>query len=124
MSRSSTAAILLFLALLAGAVGLVDSAREGAGDHLVLFAAVVVLGSALGFWTFVGNPTVTIRHDILRWATRRSQLTGERVDQIVGRAVDGYRALLEPADGEPASSDVRRGAAVPGGASEGDRDGG
>jgi hypothetical protein len=96
MSRSSTVAILLFLAVLASVVGLIDAALEGASDHLVLFTIIVLVVSALAVSTFLSNPTVAIRHDIRRWAARRSALTGERVDQIVGRAIDGYRSLLEP----------------------------
>lgn len=96
MSRRASTAVLLFVLVLTAGVGIADASLEGSGDHLVLFMVIGAAGLLLAVGTYASNPTIAVRRDLAHWATRRSQLTGEPVEQIIDRAVDGYRALLLP----------------------------
>lgn len=97
MSRRASTAVLLFVLVLTAGVGITDAALEGSGDHLALFMVIGAAALLLAFGTYVSNPTFAVRRDLARWVTTRAELTGEPVEQIVDRALDGYRALLLPA---------------------------
>lgn len=75
-----------FSLLIAG-VGVTDAALSREWDLLVL---VVVIGLAQ-LWTLaraVGSRvTVSLRPDLARWVTQRSQRTGEPATDVVDRAV-------------------------------------
>jgi len=96
MPRSLFTPILLAVLLLTTGVGVVDAALEGARDHLVIFSFALCLVVVLGVAFLLGHPWVPMRGDLVRWATRRAHLTGEPVEDIIDRAVAGYRSLLEP----------------------------
>ena len=102
MARTTIVKAALIGVLLTVTVGLVDSTLEGSRDHAVLFGVAVGLSPVVvpRFW--VGRPPASIRRDLLRWATERSQLTGEPVEHILDRSIAGYRALL---DEPPAAAD-------------------
>jgi hypothetical protein len=92
MGGTTIARPLLVLAVLAAAVGLVDAAVGGVGDHVVLFAVILVavtgsLTAALGRRT-----TLTVRADLGRWLQERAAAGGERPADVADRAIGAYRA--------------------------------
>lgn len=95
MTRSFTATSLLVVLLATTTLGLFDAWREGAGDHLVLFAVAAGLAIALVVGQLTGDPAVRLRRDLARWATRRAHLLGQTPEDVTNRAVAGYRALLD-----------------------------
>ena len=75
-----------FSLLIAG-VGVTDAALSRQWDLLVLF---VVIG-LVQLWTLVRTldkrVTISLRPDLARWVTQRSQRTGEPATDVVDRAV-------------------------------------
>lgn len=90
----SRTAVLLAVALVPAAVGLVDVLRDGGTDLVVVLVALLVLlvaalASALG-----DRRAVPLRPDLLDWLRLQSTATGEPVERLADRCVAAYRAEL------------------------------
>jgi hypothetical protein len=87
-------AVLLIVALVVAAVGLVDVVRSGDSDLvLVLTALATVLVAAL-ILSLSGRRAVELRPDLATWLRQQSAATGEPVERLADRCVAAYRAGL------------------------------
>ena len=86
--------VLLLVALLVAAVGLVDVVRSGGSDLAVLFAALLVLLAAALVTALRGRRSVELRPDLATWLREQSAATGEPVERLADRCVAAYRAGL------------------------------
>ncbi len=73
--------------LLIAGVGGVDAALGGNWDLFVLFGFVVVMQLWVLAKVLSNRVAVSLRPDLARWATQRSQRTGEPVTDVIDRAV-------------------------------------
>lgn len=87
-------AVLLVVALVVTAVGLVDVLRDGASDLTVVFAGLLLLQVAALATTLPGSRAVRLRPDLTAWLDRQAAATGEPVERLADRCVAAYRAGL------------------------------
>ncbi|SOC49585.1 hypothetical protein SAMN05660748_2313 [Blastococcus aggregatus] len=91
MSRT---AVLLAVALLPAAVGLVDVLRDGTSDLVVVLAATLLLLAAALASAVRDRHVVQLRPDLAAWLSARSAATGEPVERLADRCVAAYRSAL------------------------------
>jgi len=78
-------------------VGMADAAIGGVWDLFVLFTILAVVHIAALAVSGGNRVQVTLRPDLARWATQRSQRTGEPVDDVIDRAMAWYQqGLYQP----------------------------
>jgi hypothetical protein len=87
-------AVLLVIALLVTAVGLVDVVRDEDSDLTLLFTGLVLLQAAALATALLGHRGVRLRPDLTAWLTRQAIATGEPVERLADRCVAAYRAGL------------------------------
>lgn len=93
--------VLLFLALVVTAVGLLDSALSSEWDLFVVFALLALLELALWARHRGNRRSVTLRPDLERWLEERSERVGEPFDDLIDRAVAHYKhGLYAEANGD------------------------
>jgi hypothetical protein len=73
-------------------VGLVDAAIGTAWDLVAVFALILALLALVAARHVAGRPSVPVRRDLVRWMELRAAAGGERVEDVVDRAVGMYRA--------------------------------
>ena len=109
--------VLVVLAALAAAVGVIDTAMAGQWDLVAVFALVLVPLVGLLVALEWGRQVVPVRRDLATWLRDRSALTGEPLSTVADRAIAAQRAALgederadsEPADARPLPQDRRTG---------------
>jgi hypothetical protein len=87
-------ALLLSLALVATAVGLVDAVIGGQADFVVVFVLAGLLQAAVLVGLRSGPRPVLLRADLAAWVYEHTAATGEPADRLVDRCVAAYRAGL------------------------------
>lgn len=94
--------VLLFLALVATGVGLLDSAFSSEWDLFGVFVLLLLLQLSLWVRQRGNRRPVTLRPDLERWLEERSQRVGEPFDDMIDRAVAHYKhGLYVEANGDP-----------------------
>ena len=92
--------VLLVIAIVA-AVGVIDAAIASTWDLVVLFAVISLTGVGVVIHGLSGRRAVAVRADLARWMAVRASEGGERIDDVVDRAVSAYRAgIVAEADRE------------------------
>jgi hypothetical protein len=86
--------VLLLVALVVTAVGLVDVLRTGESDLAIVLAVVLVLLAAALITAVQGRRAVELRPDLASWLHQQSAATGEPVERMADRCVAAYRAGL------------------------------
>jgi len=91
--------VLLVLFIVA-AIGATDAVVASTWDLAVLFLVIsaIALVTLLRSWT--GRRSVPVRSDLARWLHVRADEGGERVDDLVDRAIAAHRAGIS-FDGDP-----------------------
>ena len=89
---SPRALLVLVLATLVAAVGLVDAVVSRTWDFAVVFALAVGLQLLLVLRAQTGRVTVTVRRDLAAWASEQAVATGESADEVLDRCVAAVRA--------------------------------
>jgi hypothetical protein len=87
-------AVLLVIALVVTAVGLVDVVRDGNSDLTLLFIGLLLLQAAALVTAALGHRGVRLRPDLTAWLTRQAAATGEPIERLADRCVAAYRAGL------------------------------
>lgn len=93
--------VLLLLALVCAAVGIVDAALSREWDLLVLFALTALLLVALWVRQRAHRIVVTLRPDLAHWVEHRAETAGEPFDDVLDRAVAAFKhgiVVDEPSD--------------------------
>ncbi len=91
---------LVVIAALVAFAGTVDAALSREGDLFVVFLVTLVLLVVMLFRLQFHRPGVSVRADLVRWMRARAAVTGQRVEDVVDRAIAVYRQGFE---GEPAA---------------------
>jgi hypothetical protein len=87
-------AVLLAVALVVTAVGLVDVVRDGDSDLTAVLAGLAILQAAALVTVLLGRRGVRLRPDLTAWLDRQAAATGEPVERLADRCVAAYRAGL------------------------------
>ena len=87
-------AVLLVIALIATAVGLVDVVRDGDDDLATVFIGLLLVQAVALATAIRGHRGVRLRPDLTTWLTRQATATGEPVERLADRCVAAYRAGL------------------------------
>ena len=90
--------VLLTISLIVTAVGAADAFISVEWDLLSVFAMTGVLQLSIWLQQRSNRLPVTLRPDLTHWLERRSQESGEPVDDILDRAVTWYQHGLYPHD--------------------------
>jgi hypothetical protein len=104
----SSPLLLLAAAAVGTAVALVDAARSGDTDSVVLLSIVLLLLLALGTSLLRVRSAVLLRPDLGVWLQRQADATGEPAGRLADRCVAAYRAGLTGDTGEPAAREQSR----------------
>lgn len=91
MSRT---ALLLAVALVPAAVGLVDVLRDGGSDLVVVLVVLLALLVAALLSALGDRRAVVLRPDLVDWLRLQAGATGEPVERLADRCVAAYRAEL------------------------------
>jgi hypothetical protein len=87
-------AVLLVIALVGTAVGLVDVVRDGNSDLTLLLTGLLLVQAAALATALLGHRGVRLRPDLTAWLERQAAATGEPVERLADRCVAAYRAGL------------------------------
>ena len=93
---------LLMIAAVA-AVGAIDAAIASTWDLVVLFAVISIAALGIVVHGLSRRRAVAVRADLARWLAVRASDGGERVDDVVDRAIAAYRAGISVEAGREAS---------------------
>ena len=94
MRPTVTTRLLLVLALVATAVGFVDSAVGRQWDTVAVFGIVILLVGAVLARVQSRRPPMPLRRDLADWLRERAAATGEDPEVVADRAVAAYRSGL------------------------------
>ena len=90
--------VLLTISLIVTAVGSADAFISAEWDLLSVFAMTGILQLSIWLQQRSNRIPMTLRPDLAHWLERRSQESGEPVDDILDRAVTSYQHGLYPHD--------------------------
>ena len=102
MSGISTK-LLLSISLIVTGVGAADAFISAEWDLLSVFALTGLLQLSIWLQQRANRLPMTLRPDLAHWLERRSQESGEPVDDILDRAVTWYQHGMYPHDRDPLS---------------------
>jgi hypothetical protein len=101
-----TSRVLTLLIVVVALIGLIDAAVASTWDLLAVFAAILVLGALALGRSWSRRPSVAVRGDLVRWMASRAADGGERIEDVVDRAISAFRAgLVTDADDDDAAID-------------------
>lgn len=90
--------VLLTISLVVTGVGALDSLISAEWDLLSVFALTGLLQLAIWLQQRSNRLPMTLRPDLTHWLERRSQESGEPIDDIIDRALTWYQHGLYPHD--------------------------
>lgn len=86
-----SARLMLLLALVCSAVGLVDAGIGRQWDLLVIFALTTALLAGIWLRQRVHRVSISLRPDLAHWIEHRAEAAGEPFDDVLDRAVATFR---------------------------------
>lgn len=88
---SLDARVLLLLAMVCSAVGVLDAAISREWDLLVIFVLTALALVAMWVRLRVHRVDVTLRPDLAHWLEHRAESSGEPFDDVLDRAVASFK---------------------------------